>query len=382
MGFYLVPANTCTTLAEFNNRTCNFIIRSEPSSTKPKKISTPNFTAGNYRWIVGNFADVKESFSLKVVLAKGDCPALTGVAPGVSGEAADSLPKLERMGDTLSRDSRLGRPPSGGRPNVELVLGPGAPASVATPAALGYDPRPGLLPGRANPDMGLTRPLPGQVRGPDLSRGPRRRQRDHHDARRGRQVGTALLDLADAVRHRLLRDRVHGAVGLALRHRPLRRRGAALLAAPGRPDVRGRHDPRQARPGPEDDLRPDARAQVGDLDGRLRLVGRLLPLVPRDAGDRRDHPGGRLRARLPAVARGPDRGAHEDPGQDQERRAGEGAAGRPTAWARPATAPSTAAPGARRGRRTTRRASARASARAASSSCGSCRPSAKDEQHG
>ena len=135
-----------------------------------------------------------------------------------------------------------------------------------------------------------TRPTPGSTR----------RQRHHHDARRGRQVGPALVDLADAVRHRLLRHRVHGAVGLALRHRPLRRRGAALLAAPGRPDVRGRHDRRQAGPGPEDDLRPDARAQVGDLDGRLRLVGRLLPLVPRDAGHRRDHPGGRLRARLPA----------------------------------------------------------------------------------
>jgi hypothetical protein len=98
MGYYLVPANTCNTLAEFNNRSCNFIIRSEPSTTKPKKISTPNFTAGNYRWIVGNFADVKESFSLKIVLSKGDCPALTGVPPGVSGEAADSLPQLERMG--------------------------------------------------------------------------------------------------------------------------------------------------------------------------------------------------------------------------------------------------------------------------------------------
>ena len=96
VGFYLVPANTCT-LDQFNNRACNFLIRSEPSSTKPKRISTPNFAAGNYRWLVANFASVQESASLLIVLSKGECPALTGVAPGVSGDAADALPKLERM---------------------------------------------------------------------------------------------------------------------------------------------------------------------------------------------------------------------------------------------------------------------------------------------
>ena len=71
------------------------------------------------------------------------------------------------------------------------------------------------------------------------------------------------------------------------------------------------------------DLRPDARAEVGHLDGRLRLDGRLLPLVPRHAGDRRDHPGRRLRAGLPARAGVAGRGDHEDPGEDQGRRAGE-----------------------------------------------------------
>ena len=49
--------------------------------------------------------------------------------------------------------------------------------------------------------------------------------------------------------------------------------------------------------GPQDHLRPDARAEVGHLDGRLRQLRRLLPQLPRHAGDRRDHPGGRLRAR-------------------------------------------------------------------------------------
>ena len=81
--------------------------------------------------------------------------------------------------------------------------------------------------------------------------------------------------------------------------------------------------------------------------------GRLLPLVPRHAGDRRDHARRRLRARLPPVARGPHRRGDEDPGEDQERRAGEARPRAPTAWAPPARAPSTGAPGARPGRRTT-----------------------------
>ena len=46
MGFYLVPANTCT-VDEFNARSCNFVMRSEPSSVKPRKVSQANLTVGN-----------------------------------------------------------------------------------------------------------------------------------------------------------------------------------------------------------------------------------------------------------------------------------------------------------------------------------------------
>ena len=68
---------------------------------------------------------------------------------------------------------------------------------------------------------------------------------------------------------------------------------------------------------------------------------------------------------LPALARGADRGGHEDPGADPEGRAGEGAAGRAPRSARPATAPSTAARAGRPGRRTTPSARRRACRRAA-----------------
>jgi hypothetical protein len=80
IGVYVVPANTCS-VDEFNARTCNFLVRSEPSSIKPRKISTPNFAAGNYRWLMANFSTSDESISFQFVLSKGSCPTLTGGQP-------------------------------------------------------------------------------------------------------------------------------------------------------------------------------------------------------------------------------------------------------------------------------------------------------------
>jgi hypothetical protein len=95
VGFYLVPANTCT-LDEFNARSCNFVVRSE-SFSKPRKISTANFAAGNYRWMVANFADADESVALQIVLSKGSgCPALATGGPAVSARAAADLPPVTR----------------------------------------------------------------------------------------------------------------------------------------------------------------------------------------------------------------------------------------------------------------------------------------------
>jgi len=96
VGFYLVPVNTYT-LDEFNARSCTFLIRSEPSTAKPRKISQPNFSAGNYRWIVANFAEVQESVSLLIVLSKGTgCPALGSPSVGASAHAKEDLPELQR----------------------------------------------------------------------------------------------------------------------------------------------------------------------------------------------------------------------------------------------------------------------------------------------
>jgi len=83
MGVYLVPANTCT-LDQFNAQSCSYLVRSDPPGPKPRKVSATNLAAGNYRWIVANYSNVQESAVLQIVLSKGSCPALAGVAPSSS----------------------------------------------------------------------------------------------------------------------------------------------------------------------------------------------------------------------------------------------------------------------------------------------------------
>jgi hypothetical protein len=95
VGIYLVPANTCD-LDAFNARNCNFLVRSEPSPVKPRKISVSNFSAGNYRWLIGTFSDTDESVSYQFVLSKGSCAALTVTPPSVSAEGTRALPALTR----------------------------------------------------------------------------------------------------------------------------------------------------------------------------------------------------------------------------------------------------------------------------------------------
>lgn len=95
VGFYLVPANTCD-LEEFNDRSCDFKIRSEPSPVKPRKISQ-NLPAGNYRWLTGTFGEEDESASLQIVLSKGtSCPALTSTSVGASARDEEGLPSMQR----------------------------------------------------------------------------------------------------------------------------------------------------------------------------------------------------------------------------------------------------------------------------------------------
>jgi hypothetical protein len=81
IGVFVVPADTCNTVDQFNARSCNFLVRSEPSTVKPRKISTPSFAAGSYDLLIANFADMNESVAYQVVLSQGGCAPLTSVPP-------------------------------------------------------------------------------------------------------------------------------------------------------------------------------------------------------------------------------------------------------------------------------------------------------------
>ena len=121
-------------------------------------------------------------------------------------------------------------------------------------------------------------------------------------------MGADEIDVAATLRARVLRDRDDVDRRRALRHRPLRDGEVQLLAAPGRPD--DRLGPRRAQDGraAAAGLRPDARAEVGDRDGRLRELRRDVQQLHDPPGRRQDRPGRHPRARLPAAARGADGG--------------------------------------------------------------------------
>src|SRR5215216_6405504 len=147
------------------------------------------------------------------------------------------------------------------------------------------------------------RPPPRRPRGA-RAREARRGVGPHDDARQGGRLGAGEFDLPGHVRPGLLRDRDDVDRQPALRYRPLRRGEHAGLAAAG-----GHADPLRA--GVDQDgagrpahLRPDARAQVGDRDGRLLLLRRHVRELRRGAGGGQVHARRHPRARLPAPARG------------------------------------------------------------------------------
>ena len=71
MGVYLVKGE-CT-LDQFNLRACDFLVRSEPSLVKPRKLTAGGLAAGTYNLLVANFSEDDEYASVEVVLATGSC---------------------------------------------------------------------------------------------------------------------------------------------------------------------------------------------------------------------------------------------------------------------------------------------------------------------
>src|SRR5438477_3601358 len=144
---------------------------------------------------------------------------------------------------------------------------------------------------------------PGCVRARSRGDGTRGRV---DDAGEGCRLGADEVDVARHLRSRLLRDRDDVDRVVALRHRALRHGGLPLVTETGRSadrlGPRRAQDGRASAPG----LRPDARAEVGDCDGRVRELRRDVQQLHDAAGRGQDRRGGYPRAGLPAATGGAD----------------------------------------------------------------------------
>ena len=111
--------------------------------------------------------------------------------------------------------------------------------------------------------------------------------------------------VARHLRAGVLRHRDDGHRRRALRPGPLRHGDLPGLAPSGRPDDRRRTRQPEDGPGAAPGLRPDDGAQVGDLDGRVRIERRHVQQLRHRAGCRPGRPRRRVRARaaLPAPRR-------------------------------------------------------------------------------
>jgi hypothetical protein len=81
-------------LDAFNARTCTFLLRSEPSSVKPRILSASNTAPGTYTLLVADFTSFDESLGVQIILSNAGCPAVVATPPATSSL---SWPKLERF---------------------------------------------------------------------------------------------------------------------------------------------------------------------------------------------------------------------------------------------------------------------------------------------
>src|SRR3954466_7773745 len=171
-------------------------------------------------------------------------------------------------------------------------------------------------------------PHPPAARAADVARrargrgpGPLRRgARPADEARECAELGARERDLPARLRPGLLRHRDDLGDRIAAGGpRADRRRGDSLLAAPGRPDHPLGPRLGEDGAGPAAHLRPDAGAEVGDRDGRLRVDRGDVQQLRGRPGRRQVHARGHLHARLPAAAGGADVRDHQAPEQDQGR---------------------------------------------------------------
>jgi hypothetical protein len=79
IGVYVI-SGACG-LDAFNARTCTFLLRSEPSSVKPRVLSASNIAPGTYTLVVADFTSFDESIAVQILLSNAGCPAVVTTPP-------------------------------------------------------------------------------------------------------------------------------------------------------------------------------------------------------------------------------------------------------------------------------------------------------------
>ena len=92
IGVYVI-SGACG-LDAFNARTCSFLLRSEPTSVKPRVLSASNVTPGTYTLVIATFTAFDESIAAQIVLSNASCPAVATTPPAARSV---SWPKLRRF---------------------------------------------------------------------------------------------------------------------------------------------------------------------------------------------------------------------------------------------------------------------------------------------
>src|SRR5687767_7709166 len=91
IGVYVTQGGR--TLDQLNARSCNFLIRSEPSTVKPRKLTAPNVAPGSHFLSLANFAEQDESVATQVISSSASCAPLSFASLSTQGPA----PSVSRM---------------------------------------------------------------------------------------------------------------------------------------------------------------------------------------------------------------------------------------------------------------------------------------------
>jgi hypothetical protein len=89
IGVYAFTKDSCT-LDQFLARTCTFLLKSEPSSAKPRRVSA-TVAVGTYTLVIANLGTLDESVAAQIVLSDSTCAPLLGAPPGTVALPAQPL---------------------------------------------------------------------------------------------------------------------------------------------------------------------------------------------------------------------------------------------------------------------------------------------------